>query len=398
MATREATNRKGRTARIVLVVALALLLLPPGLYLGINAALRGPAPPPAFTERDLPTLPPPDTNGWAVVAENDHRAFRGIDTPTEVLALCRHEDETADRIPPHSEVTARLEVMRAFVARRVHEAAVAELHRALEKPTFVDACSLAIGADCPLTELARAHHLGESEVLIALVEGRGVEAIDEAGRLFRASLSYAGAPRSPVAAVLSVTLLRRDVELGARLVAGLEASAAPRTPELEAAVRAYAARYDQLAEAPLSMRTAIVGDYVSMRSMVLPIFEGGGAAGTDLGLLGRVKVFTDPRDSMRRLDRYYVAMVAFAGGHGRATPPMPDSGAHARGWWLRNPGGKTLLDLGMSNMAPTVVRYEAMVRQVQERRVVVEGALRRWLEGAAVPVGAQPPSRPADAH
>ena len=38
-------------------------------------------------ERDLPALPPPDTNGWAVVAENDHRAFRGIDTPTEVLAL-----------------------------------------------------------------------------------------------------------------------------------------------------------------------------------------------------------------------------------------------------------------------------------------------------------------------
>lgn len=398
MTSREATTKKARTARLLVVVALVLLLLPPGLYLGINAALRGPAPAPAYTERDLPALPPAEENGWAVVAANGHRAFRGIDTPTPLLALCRHEDETAERIPPYSEVTAKLDAMRAFVAERDHEAALAELHRALEKPSFVDACSLEVGSDCPLTELARAHHLAESEVMLAFAEGRTVAAFEEASRLFRASLSYASAPRSPVAAVLGVTVLRRDVELGARLASGLDASAWPRTPELEAAVRGYLAPYEALASAPLSMRSGIVGDYVSMRSMVLPILEGRGASGTDLGLLGRVRAFTDPRDSMRRLDRYYVALVAFAAGHGRATPPTPDSGAHARGWWLRNPGGKLLLDLGMSNMAPTVVRYEALLRQVQARRSVVQSALGRWLERAAGPADGAPPGVAAEAH
>jgi|GEM_PF-7120190 len=70
----------------------------------------------------------------------------------------------------------------------------------------------------------------------------------------------------------------------------------------------------------------------------------------------------DPRGTIAASDKRFITLMAWveAPDHATRAPPVSRSYASGPGWWLWNPAGKSILDLGGVDFADVITRIDEL--------------------------------------
>lgn len=333
-------------------VVLGLVGIALGAWLALNA-VHDDVPVPLWGADELPALPPPERNGWAVL-QSRQGLFDGVDATLIEQALGESLAQPPGSSPPAPEQFA---AARAQLATPAVAQAWAVCAEAFARPEFVDGCPIELEHRCPALDLLECHLLGSLQVLDAAAHHDWHGAADRLATLLAQAGAHARTARSTLGLMVALRASRQAVALARRVSswaapAGAEASLAP--------VRA---RLKALGEDPLNLRSAIIGEYVLELSGIERIhrgeLDGGGGA--------LPRFFFDPGATLAELNRIY-QRVAAAPAQPAVVPDIPAVGYTKRGWWwVRNPIGKLYLDsvLPPPQLFPHVLEERAAL--IEER-------------------------------
>jgi hypothetical protein len=243
-------------ARRVLLAAFGAIGL--ALVAALALAARHTTPgAPRFTEADLPALPSPADNGWALLAA-DPRRPSAVARDVDALVL------GAERGPA---LLDRARGIRPSLDTAVDERAeaIARLDAAIARPRFVDGCPVVpTGAPCADFAVWRWLDLGLAAALRDAVAGTRDAAVARSARVAAASVDLASSSRRAVGHVGSVSMLARALRVADAVLAAPETAGAPPVAEpARAAAAELAGRLAALRIDDLSARRAFVADYVS---------------------------------------------------------------------------------------------------------------------------------------
>jgi len=333
-------------------LALVLLLLAAGGWLGANLLLKDPQPALLWTEADLPALPPAPDNGWLVFS---NKRLGNPNVSSSLTALCDGKAHPSALAAWQEARKLRGDVV-AVVSDRGNEARIDGLREAYLEPQFRDACPLDIEADCPWIPLLRTHQLVELSLLDRAMDGHFEEAFTGADLLARGDLSFVVSSRTLVSQMVGFAIVRRMMSLVDVLLAGYEDELAADRPvsAKTSALESIRKRLSTLDPVELSMRRSLIGEYqMVMRTLDL-VEQSPSAAGIGGRWEPLAGLLYDRGATQRMFNDEYRSLMEFVEVPGKPEPVSKDP-TQQWGWWFRNPVGKQWHGL-TSVMAPMLAR------------------------------------------
>jgi hypothetical protein len=297
-----------------------------------------------WSEEDLPRLPDPRENGWVVANATAARLPKEI-VPPDLRSVLRSPD------------WARTKALAARLRRFGEDPEVRALDAialtSLQAPRFVDGCPIAVDAGCHPVEVTQLLEVAALGTLGAARDGRWGEALARARALLRADGDLMSTSRSALAALAARRSLRRDLDLVALLLGGLEEKGPRGLDAHRAAIAAIAALLEPPPQPDPDGWRAVVSEYVYVTKVVRDLSSGvrqrGAAAGVSPILL-------DEEQTVALANRYFEALARFARRPSAAPPAFPRYSRDGFGWWAYNPAGKLMLDAAMLDQAPAIRR------------------------------------------
>ncbi len=333
-------------------LALVLVCLSAGGWLGANLLLKDPQPALLWTEADLPALPPASDNGWVVFS---NKRLGNPTVSSSLTALCDGKAHPSALAAWQEARRLRGDVV-AVVSERGNQARIDGLREAYLKPQFRDACPLDIEADCPWIPLLRAHQLVELSMLDRAMEGHFEDAFAGADLLAQGDLSLIVSSRRLLSQMVGFAIVRRMMSLVDVLLAGYEDELADDRPvsAKTSALESIRKRLSTLDPVELSMRRSLIGEYQMVVRTLDLVEQSPSAAGIGGRWEPLAGLLYDRGATQRRINDEYQALMEFVEVPGKPQPVSKDA-TEGWGWWLRNPIGKQLKGL-TSIMAPTLAR------------------------------------------
>ena len=371
-----------RMGALVLVIILGLGV---GAWAAITAAMRRPPPAPLYTARDLPPLPSPAENGWTVLAHAArHVALPHL--PEAVTTICGAR-KTSPRARWEA-ATAHAEVLAGIAGAA--GPGLAKLDAMAARPAFVEACSPDPTQPCPRLAFTQLHRVAEAAALAAATGHRMADALHRAAALVVLDLRLAASARSSVGQTMSLVHLTRSLNLVSTLLAD-PTDADWQDPAVGPALERLYHPLAGLDPAVIDLRRAVVGEYLGLQALLGHLeHREQDRLRHQFGPAGLL--FYDPGDTRARLDPYFRRLMAFARHPGPTAPaPMARQSAGSF-WWLFNPIGKRLLDVGV----PDLGRRLAWEVQGRTRLASQADAVRQALRARRPPPRAAPPAPPGD--
>jgi hypothetical protein len=363
------------------VLGFGLLLLVPSAWLLAHRFSSRALPPAPWTERDLPTIPDAAENGLAEVVLPGSWSLDAVDSEIDVVELAG----ALDAVPPEERWGKVHERQRALEAWASHEPErrareLARIDAALAARFFAEPCT-SVGSDCRMLKLVELTRVAIAADYAAALGGEWKTAFERARALLEASNKLVPSARTAVGTMVSIFLARAAVDHLRVLVAGYRAEVAggsPRTaPDaLRSRLDAVETALGVLRRGDVSGRRAVIAECLWIRGTLRPVLEDPASQGGRGGWLLRYAV--DVRGSLAASDARFVALMRWVEAPDHATRPPPVFREHASGrfWWLWNPGGKALLDLGSSDVGSIVRQLDRRANELFVSRAALRAELR----------------------
>ena len=338
--------------KVLLGVGLAVVLLfvAAGGWLGANLLLKDPQPALLWTEADLPALPPAPDNGWLVFSK---KRLGNPNVPSGLALLCDGKGHPSDLAAWQEARRLRGDIV-SVVSDASNEARIDALREAYRKPHFQDACPLDFEADCQWIPLLRAHQLVELSLLDRAMDGHFEQAFSGADLLAQGDLSFVVSSRTLVSQMVGFAIARRMMSLVDVLLAGYEDELADAQPVKTSTLESIRKRLSSLDPVGLSMRRSLIGEYQMVVRTLDLVEQSPSAAGIGGKWEPLAGLLYDRGATQRLINDEYRALMEFVEVPGTPEPVSKDA-TEGWGWWLRNPIGKQLKGL-TSVMAPTLAR------------------------------------------
>lgn len=323
-----------RTAATVLGITLALGV---GTFVVANTVFRPKPPKPLWTVADLPKLPKAADNGFVLldrlpgekaIAEVPRpiRAILGDESATPAVRWQAAEDAESDL---GKLVSANTDALTRFA-------------RILRRPAFADDCGFGPEASCPTLMLLHLHQVVEAAALHAAVSGRRAAAFGTTADLLAMDLHFAASGRSVLSMLISVLDLDRSARLVMTLLADPTEAASPRTEALVSRLDGLLATWDPKLADP---ERAVIGGYLDSVADV-QFAENAEMKRLRAKLGPLAPLLFDASDSIRRTQPYYRRLMAYARNPKTPRPKPIRDPLRKPLWWLFNPEGKILIDVG----------------------------------------------------
>ncbi len=370
-------SERGKPWRKVLLgagLAVVLLLLAAGGWLGANLLLKDPQPTQLWSEADLPALPPASDNGWIVFS---NRKLGNPTIPAGLASLCDGKAHPTPLAAWQEARSLRGEIV-SVVSDSNNQARMDALRDAYLKPHFRDACPLDFEAGCQWIPMLRAHQLVELSLLDRAMDAHFEEALSGVDLLAQGDVSFVGSSRTLVSQMVGFATVSRMMSLVSVLLAGFEDElAAGRLVSVKAStLESIRERLSALDPAALTMRRSLVGEYQMVVRALDQVERSPSAAGIGGGWAPLAGFLYDRGATQRLVNEEYQALMKFVEVPGTPEPVSKDP-TQPWGWWFRNPVGKQMYGL-TSVMAPTLARgkrdadgvillRDAVVKRLTER-------------------------------
>ena len=249
--------------------------------------------------RDLPPLPPPEENGWTVIAAMPEDVLtRDRDWPADDL------DGSRTAVPSPAEIER---VRPAVEAWTVPEALVAEFDEALARPRFAVDCAPL--APCPVMSWVRATRIAWTLVVKDALAGRYTAAFERLERMLRAGRDAVTHAREVFAGMTAAMMTAQTIQLSVVIATILARDEGVRaSPRLLADVSAVERVLATLDPTSWSLETILIGDSLHERALIDVAASGGH---------GCVRLAR----TIEASDAYHEAAIAYARDPQHVQPP-----------------------------------------------------------------------------
>lgn len=332
-----------------------------------------------WSESELPAIPAPAENGLDDVVLPGSSALATLDPALQPLV------RPLERVTPDSrwqELVRRREELRAWLAAdaALRERDLARIDAVLAAPHFADPCA-SVGSDCRWVSLVNFARVAMAADLDAALRGDWSRAFLRAHALQLASNELLASARATVANMIALVLAHMATDHLRVLVAGYRAAAAEDAvrAELRPTLDASMESLSTVRREDVSARRAVIAECLWLRAGILPVLEDPGANGAWGGFVAPYLV--DVHGTVAALDAHFVALMRWVEAPDHATRAPPPARVYASGpaWWLWNPVGKTVLDLGGFDFATVIRRLDTSADELFVSRAALRGELRALL-------------------
>lgn len=337
-----------------------LLFVPASWLLAHRFSSRG-VPPAPWSERELPAIPAAAENGLAEVVLPGRWSFGVVDPALNDLVKALDAQRPDAR---WTQAGRRQREISAWIGsdreRRARELAM--IDAALATPYFAEPC-VTPGSDCRIIDALKLARVVVISDLDAALRGDWPGAFSRSLAFLVASKKLLTTTRTLVGSEVAMVFARMATDHVRVLAAGYRgevAGGSPRTDPL--ALRptfdAVAAALDAPRPGDLSARRLVTSECLWVRGNVRPALEDpailGGRGGSALRYL------VDVRGTMAASDARCVELMNWVQAPDHSALPAPSFHNYASGpgWWLWNPGGKSLLDLLTVDLGPAIEQHD----------------------------------------
>ena len=337
--------------RLLLGMALALLLLAlvVGGWVGSNLALRHEEPKQLWTEADLPSLPAHEKNGWTTFNRESNSLGR-VNSDVNKLVTSLHVSSHPSPSDAWKEVRSSESEIRTKTSDPSHRPWVELIGRTYAMPAFADACPLELEMDmkCNWLGLFRAHQLAELAMLTHALDGRWNEALVGTKRLAFGDAAFVQSSRSLLSQMIGIVNATHTVELVELLLAGYQQPNERRAEVNPSTWIELTTALSSVKRSDLTMERAVMAEYLLYVRGLDVIAEDPRKAGMD-GWGSASGVFFDKGATLELLNQDFESLMEFTKKPGS---PEPKRQRFTEGglWWLRNPVGKLAMDLGRTDI------------------------------------------------
>ncbi len=303
------------------------------LALGLNAFRTPRHAQPAWSERDLPPLPPAARNGWTILDANASE-YDEIVIPDDLEELLRE--------PNWTKASEAAPAIHAFLAARQMQQGLSLYSRAIGHPRFVDTCSLDPHAPhqtpCDSLMFLRSHKVAELSVIDGALRGETARALATTRDMIRADWDYTASARRLLPTVLGMGMTKRSIALASLLVDRTQAAEQP--TDVAEELRKLTLEVSSLEPSRLRLERAAIGEAIQETYSLAQISRGLASAPS-----WRRNLVFDQADTQTRIDRYYRKVVNYVREQTSSpSEPEPPTTRTAFLWWTDNATGKLFLE------------------------------------------------------
>lgn len=298
------------------------------------------APPPLWTEADLPALPREEENGFSLILKEE-KSF--LDTQKIDAVL---KDITWEKL-----LSSQGALSQELQSPALQEK-LALFKRALSFPRFADSCPARFDASCPSMLVLRLHKLAEADLLLNAAQGNWGEATLTLQNLLRADLDFLSSSRRFISTAIALSNTLQSLRIASMLV---EASNGDSALKSSLATSIAPASVEKV-----SVTNSLITEYVSSYQVI----EGFPNASSWIE-----RLYFDKAQTVELLNTYFQEARQFASSpKTQAAPVPPLSGKQGVTHWLYNPTGKLLLET-------LLIELEVLILNVEEKKVELSVAL-----------------------
>ncbi len=365
-----------------LLVAASVVLALPGSWLLAHRLASRDFPPAPWSASELPTIPAAAENGLDdVVLPSGSWHVSNVPEKLVPLVAPLESEAPAARwasIVAESAHLAQWMGVDADAALRATE--LAQIDAALGARRFADPC-LGVGSECNMARAINLVRFAAVADLDAALHGDWSAALRRALTLLRAANDFIVSARTMLGNSVALVFGRIATDHARVLVAGYAATAEPSAaPRLTPTARRETLdtvehELDALARRDFNARRALIAECFWIRDSLMPLLEHPANYPGAGGFLAPYLV--DPRGTIAASDEHFVALMAWveAPDHATRAAPVARRYASGSGWWLWNPAGKSILDIGGADFAAVITRMD----ELADTLFVSRDALRREL-------------------
>lgn len=348
-----------------LLVAASIVLALPGSWLLAHRLASRDFPPAPWSASELPTIPAAAENGLDDIVAT-RGGWRVTTSKEELIPLV----VPLERETP-AERWAVIEAARSRVAdwkgagtdATLRASELVRFDGVLAAPRFADPCD-GVGAECHMVAAIHLVRFAAIADLDAALQGDWSAALQRALKLLVAANDFVVSARTMLGNSAALVFAHIATDHVRVLLTGYAATAERRAAagETPLPMRQTLDTIARALSAPLrtdiDARRAVIAECFWIRDTLMPLLEDPTNYPGAGGFLAPYLV--DPRGTITASDKQFIALMQWVEAPDHATRPPPTLRTHASGlgWWLWNPAGKAILDLGGSDFAGVITRMD----------------------------------------